>query len=1082
MGVFQVTLDQNMKALNSLDFSDNQFARIIPQSMAALNFLSSLNLSHNNLSGRIPTGNQLQTLIDPSIYAGNKDLCSAPMPNNCNDHENPLNTTSKNRNEEANKPNNLWFYMDIICGFATGFWATCLGAQNSTASCHERERLALLKFKHNVKDDFKMLSSWVGVDCCSWDRVRCDGSTGRVVGLHLRGYVTRIANASTESDYLGGKKYYLVGEDVNSSLAELRHLKYLDLSGNDFQGRRVPEFIGSLKQLSYLNLSNAGFSGNIPHNIGNLSNLKVLALSSLSCSQTLKADDMSWISGLLICPHLNTSRLLPNIKYLNLRDNAIKGRFPRVLTNMSSLVSLDLSGNILNSSIPFMPGLLRLDLSNNNNIKLDHIGIWRQCNLKELIVSDSNLEGEISGPSTNASICSRYALEMLDLSQNELSGSIPSSLGRLTGLRALSFGSNRLNGPIPEALGRLRFLEVLDLSFNQINGPIPTFSGPLIELQLSHNYLNCSIPESFGSLATLNNLNLECNQLTGPIPSSVGRLVALKTFSMSSNMLNGTIPLAIGQLTKLDFLDVSNNSLEGLVFEAHFSNLSMLNYLDLSSNRNLRFKVSREWIPPFQSRIIRLGSCNISDKFPKWVQTQKKLDELMLSNVSISGPLPTWLRQMPIISVLDLSNNKLNGSLTNLPSGEPLNWFKFENMGSLLYLQNNLFDGLIPKSLCTWIGMEILDLSKNRLTGNIPNCLTKLQNLRMMVFGSNELSGVIPSSLGHISSALSWLNLNNNNFTGELPKDMGKLQALSVLDLGGNDFSGKIPEWIGENLTSLMVLRLHKNNFSGQIPQSLCKNSYLQILDIAHNNLVGQVPHCFGELYGMVEAGHIDIRNGSGSDPKESIVQVIKGVNLEYSKTLDLVFNMDLSSNKLTGRIPEELMTLSLLVSLNLSHNHLSGGIPSSIGNMKALNSLDFSDNNLTGIIPQSMASLYFLSHLNLSHNNLSGRIPSGNQLQTLTDPSIYVGNKYLCGAPLSKNCSNQDDPTTTRIKNKYKEPGEPDEWFYLSVMCGLATGFWGVIGVLSFKKQWRHILFTFAEVKMDTIYVAIMVIVSKIR
>ncbi|GJS55160.1 leucine-rich repeat protein [Tanacetum coccineum] len=96
-----------------------------------------------------------------------------------------------------------------------------------------------------------------------------------------------------------------------------------------------------------------------------------------------------------------------------------------------------------------------------------------------------------------------------------------------------------------------------------------------------------------------------------------------------------------------------------------------------------------------------------------------------------------------------------------------------------------------------------------------------------------------------------------------------------------------------------------------------------------------------------------------------------------------------------------KLKTKSKLnMGLNLSHNHLSGSIPDSVGNMKVIISLDFSDNQLSGMIPPSLAALNFLSHLNLSHNNLSGRIPTGNQLQTLIDPSIYAGNRDLCGTP----------------------------------------------------------------------------------
>nr|GFA02119.1 hypothetical protein [Tanacetum cinerariifolium] len=284
---------------------------------------------------------------------------------------------------------------------------------------------------------------------------------------------------------------------------------------------------------------------------------------------------------------------------------------------------------------------------------------------------------------------------------------------------------------------------------------------------------------------------------------------------------------------------------------------------------------------------------NLEGTIPDSVGLLTKLDLLDVSNNSLEGVVfqahfANLSRQMPIIRVSDLSHNKLSGPLANLPFGDPLNGLKDENFGSL-YLQNNLFNGFIPVSLCTRTGLENLDLSRNRLIGNISNCLVKLQNLNKMMFSSNRLSGVIPNYLGYMSPFLSWLNLNDNKFFGELPRDLGKLGALRVLDLGNNKLSGKFPNWIGKKSTSLMIL------------------------DIAHNNLTGEVPNCFGELYGMVEASQRDIRNGSSSS-NEIVIQVLKGVDLEYSKTLGLVFNMDLSSNKLTGEIPQELTALTLLV------------------------------------------------------------------------------------------------------------------------------------------------------------------------
>ncbi|GKA66419.1 leucine-rich repeat protein [Tanacetum coccineum] len=179
----------------------------------------------------------------------------------------------------------------------------------------------------------------------------------------------------------------------------------------------------------------------------------------------------------------------------------------------------------------------------------------------------------------------------------------------------------------------------------------------------------------------------------------------------------------------------------------------------------------------------------------------------------------------------------------------------------------------------------------------------------------------------------------------------------------------------------------------------------------------------------------------------------MKGVSLEYTTTFRYVINMDLSSNKLVGVIPVELMSLSALVGLNLSNNHLNGGIPDSIGKMKALTSLDFSGNHLTG-----------------------------SQLQTLMDPSIYVGNRYLCGAPLPKNCSNNEDQTTMHKNSKAANHKSNKIWFYMDIMCGFAAGFWGVIGVLLFKKHWRHKLFMFAEETVDKIYVAVVLRFDKMK
>ncbi|KAI3515373.1 hypothetical protein L1887_14257 [Cichorium endivia] len=129
-----------------------------------------------------------------------------------------------------------------------------------------------------------------------------------------------------------------------------------------------------------------------------------------------------------------------------------------------------------------MPNLLELDLSDNRVEKIQHLGIWRLCHLKQLVASSNPIFLKVTDSPKNVSECSQYALERLDLSHC-LNGTLPESLGRLANLRSLDLSESSLTGTIPEALGRLRYLETLDLSSNQLDGPIPESLGRLNPLE-----------------------------------------------------------------------------------------------------------------------------------------------------------------------------------------------------------------------------------------------------------------------------------------------------------------------------------------------------------------------------------------------------------------------------------------------------------------------------------------------------------------------------------------------------------------------------------------------------------------------
>ncbi|KAK2632341.1 hypothetical protein EUGRSUZ_L01679 [Eucalyptus grandis] len=268
---------------------------------------------------------------------------------------------------------------------------------------------------------------------------------------------------------------------------------------------------------------------------------------------------------------------------------------------------------------------------------------------------------------------------------------------------------------------------------------------------------------------------------------------------------------------------------------------------------------------------------------------------------------------------------------------------------------------------------------------------------------------------------------------------------------------------------------------------------------MAVNNLTGTIPNCLGYMKGLklnrtYEDNSLSPTYAAPPSPtsptadwtQEHVEQVVKGMDLDYT-TLDLqlMVNLDLSINKLVGPIPGELTLLSGLRGLNLSRNFLSGGIPTMIGDMRSLESLDLSNNHLSGTIPQSFSAFIFLSKLNLSHNNFTGPIPRGNQIQTLDDPSIYADNPLLCGDPLQKKCPKAEvpQPAPQVPEEVANEEGKLEKvMFYIVIMLGFATGFWGVVGSLLYKKNWRRVYFNFVDRKADMVYVIVAVKAAELR
>ncbi|XP_048421923.1 receptor-like protein EIX2 [Pyrus x bretschneideri] len=290
-----------------------------------------------------------------------------------------------------------------------------------------------------------------------------------------------------------------------------------------------------------------------------------------------------------------------------------------------------------------------------------------------------------------------------------------------------------------------------------------------------------------------------------------------------------------------------------------------------------------------------------------------------------------------------------------------------------------------------------------------------------------------------------------------------ELHKSIVLDVGENKLSGLKPGWLGVGFSILAILVLLSNHFYGSIPLQLCNMGSIHILDFSMNNISGSTPKCLNMLTYLAQKGSLSRtinhfflldnkgRNSLASAYNDDTSLIWKGTMSKYKSTMGLVKSIHLSSNRLTGEIPSEIINLVGLVSLNLSRNNLTGQITPKFGKLQSLDSLDQSNNQIHGMTPTSLFQISGLGKLDLSNNNLSGKIPMGTQLQNY-ELSDFAGNPLLCGIPLQQLCSpvktsSEEQPV---FKDQVKEKdGLITSGFYVSLVLGFVVGFWGVCGNL---------------------------------
>ncbi|TYI94074.1 hypothetical protein E1A91_D02G178100v1 [Gossypium mustelinum] len=624
---------------------------------------------------------------------------------------------------------------------------------------------------------------------------------------------------------------------LNPSLLNLKYLSYLDMSGNNFQGIPIPEFIGSLKNLRYLDLSEASFNGEVPHSLGNLSYLEYLDLSMYG-SYPLQL----WASAMNLSRANNwfeAVNMLLSLTTLYLSSCELNGLPESLTVNFTLLSTLDLSYNNFNTWIPRW---------------LFNITTLQRVNFYECGLKGSIREGFIDALGG----CSNNTLADLDLSSDNLQGNLPDSLGKLKYLRFTSMWS----------IGNLSSLTILDLSFNSMNATVlqnigqltriitenhfwnlsrlyrfalssisksvifnlsrdwvPSYSlseitvsncqlGPgfptwlrtqveLSQLTLSVAGISDMIPVWFWNLtSSLWWVDLSDNQFRGKLPGSVsfGYNIGAWHLSLGNNLFCGPVPSNIGQrMSKVINLDLSRNFLNGSI-PASINQMETLSFLNLSSN------------------------C-LSRTILRKLQGLRKLVILDLSKNNLLGDVTSSLCALPSLIFLKLSCNNLSGELFSV----------LKNCSGLLSIDlgENRFSGTIP-DLCEFHNLHIIGLAQNNLSGTIPKCLGHLEAFTYLGPYSYEL----PSTqhirfLQHVEivSKGNVIDLSSNDLKGDIPDHITELSALVTLNLSWNHLSGNIPENIG-NLQRL----------ESSIPDSMISMTLLNHLNLSFNKLSRQIP------------------------------------------------------------------------------------------------------------------------------------------------------------------------------------------------------------------------------------------------
>ena len=612
------------------------------------------------------------------------------------------------------------------------------------------------------------------------------------------------------------------------------------------------------------------------------------------------------------------------------------------------------------------------------------ISSWRGVTVEENRVTglswyQPELRGQIPGVLGDLS-----ELRHLNLSA-ELTGGIPAELGKLGNLRELWLWDNALTGEIPPELGRLSMLEDLRFRGNQLTGTIPPELGQLGNLEylwLADNQLTGNIPPELGMLSSLRDLDLSDNRLTGPIPPELSAIAHLRDIVLSGNQLTGELPAELSTLS-LSTLDLRDNNLSGSiplefgefsypwVVSMYLSGNELTGCIPLELGRALHDRhalgVSYCQCPATWER-SSWGEPEFTygdDGIPYMPHGSTERAGTYRITFSLILDLPPggdfWLDDMERNEageiIVTMHEEKSWASLTIDPfTGEELARSVVEGPSACTVTIGGLFDQIVASARA-----KPLEIPAR------PNGLQTMYMLQPVKGGQSYYLGY------------------SNYLVVDVPEDMTlTLESASMVCAN----PGGCWQWLElrDETSGSFIFVANDDGFVR--PGAFVEDDTGRDIKNLFDSLVASIrrvpppyyeascdtPPTADDCAALIEARDTLTGEATQNWSLDTTIWQWKGVRV--NPWTGRIVELDLSSEKLSGRIPGALGRLTGLEVLDLQDNDLSGGIPPELGQLVNLRELQIGWNPLGGEIPPELGALTNLVELNLSNSELTGGIP----------------------------------------------------------------------------------------------------------